>query len=51
MDFGPHLLSTLAARKHGTIEVIFHAPIAVSDAADRKALAAYLETAVRAGLT
>lgn len=50
MDFGPHLLATLAAAKQGRLEVVFHAPVRVADYADRKALAAALEATVRSGL-
>ena len=50
MDFGPHLLATLAARRQGAIDVVFHAPVKVADFANRKALAARLESDVRAGL-
>ncbi len=49
MDFAPHLLKILAAPRQGRVEVIHHAPVAVADFADRKALAAHVETAVRAG--
>lgn len=51
MEFGPHLLSTLAAKRQGRIEVIAHAPVRVASYAHRKALAASLEASVRAGLT
>lgn len=51
MDFGPHLLSTLAARRQGEVHVIYHDPVRVEDFADRKALAKAMETAVRGGLT
>ncbi|WP_170480541.1 lysophospholipid acyltransferase family protein [Ruegeria arenilitoris] len=47
MDFAPHLLKTLGARKQGSIELIYHSPAKVSDFADRKALAAHCEQAVR----
>ncbi|MGL5011027.1 MAG: lysophospholipid acyltransferase family protein [Paracoccaceae bacterium] len=47
MDFAPHLLITLAARRQGRVEVVFHAPLRVADYADRKALAAACEAAVR----
>lgn len=47
MDFAPHLLITLAARRQGRVEVVFHAPLRVADFADRKALAAACEAAVR----
>ena len=49
MDFGPHLMRVLAQARQGQIEVIFHPPVAVADFADRKALAAHCEAAVRAG--
>lgn len=49
MDFGPHLVQVLAARRQGRVEVIFHPPLAVADFADRKALAAACEAAVRSG--
>lgn len=49
MDFGPHLLKALAARRQGRVELIYHAPVKVSDFENRKALAAYCEAAVRAG--
>ncbi len=51
MDFAPHLLSTLCARRQGGVTVIYHAPVAVRDFANRKTLAAHAEQAVRAGLT
>ena len=50
MEFGPHLLSTLAARRQGSVTVIYHAPVRVSDFGDRKALATALEDQVRSGL-
>jgi len=51
MDFGPHLIATLAARRQGRVHVIYHPPVLVQDFADRKALAKAMETQVRAGLT
>lgn len=51
MEFGPHLLTTLAARTQGQITVTFHQPVAVAEYRDRKSLAAGLETTVRGGLT
>lgn len=51
MEFGPHLFSTLAARRQGKVEVIYHPPVKVADFTDRKALAKSLETQVRAGLS
>ncbi|WP_209596714.1 lysophospholipid acyltransferase family protein [Ruegeria sp. HKCCSP351] len=47
MEFGPHLLKTLGARRQGTVELIYHAPARVSDFENRKALAAHCEDAVR----
>ncbi|WP_093096796.1 lysophospholipid acyltransferase family protein [Shimia aestuarii] len=49
MDFGPHLLQVLAARKQGRVELIYHPPVAVRDFANRKALAAHCEAVIRAG--
>lgn len=48
MEFGPHLLKTLGARRQGVVEVVFHPPLQVADFPDRKALAAACERAVRA---
>jgi len=50
MEFGPHLLATLAQRPQGEVVVKYHAPVAVADYADRKTLAAALERTVRGGL-
>jgi 1-acyl-sn-glycerol-3-phosphate acyltransferase len=49
MSFGGHLLRMLAARRHGAVEVVYHAPLKVAAARDRKALAAAAEAAVRGG--
>lgn len=49
MDFGPHLLKTLGARRQGRVELIYHSPAKVRDFPDRKALAAHCEEAVRHG--
>lgn len=51
MDFGPHLLSTLAARRQGTVTVVYHQALQVRDFPNRKALAKATEIAVRGGLT
>lgn len=51
MDFGPHLLSTLAAKRQGEVTVVFHAPVALADFANRKTLAKALEDTVRTGLS
>ncbi|CUH53668.1 lysophospholipid acyltransferase family protein [Shimia marina] len=50
MEFGPHLLSTLAAKRQGAVTLTYHAPLKVADFADRKALARAAENLVRAGL-
>ena len=50
MDFGPHLLSTLAAARQGSVTIQYHAPVCVAEIEDRKALARLLENKVRAGL-
>jgi 1-acyl-sn-glycerol-3-phosphate acyltransferase len=47
MDFAPHLLKLLAARRQGSVEVVFHDPVKISDFPDRKALAAHCEAQVR----
>ena len=51
MDFAPHLLSTLAAKRQGEVHVIYHPPVAVADYANRKVLAKAMEDTVRAGLS
>jgi len=50
MEFGGHLLQTLAARRQGSVEVLYHPPLRVADFADRKALAKACEDAVRRGV-
>ena len=50
MAFGPHLLQVLAAWPQGSVTVKYHPPLKVDDFADRKALAAAAEAAVRSGL-
>jgi 1-acyl-sn-glycerol-3-phosphate acyltransferase len=49
MDFAGHLLRVLAQPRQGRVVVTFHPPLRVADFADRKALAAAAEAAVRAG--
>jgi len=49
MDFAPHLLKTLAARRNGSVQVVYHPPLKVSEADSRKALAKASEVAVRSG--
>jgi 1-acyl-sn-glycerol-3-phosphate acyltransferase len=50
MDFAHHLLKVLAAPRQGRVEVVYHPPVRVADFRDRKALAAHVEAAVRAGM-
>ena len=49
MEFGTHLLATLALPRHGRVEVMYHPSLTVSEFAHRKALAAAAEADVRAG--
>ncbi|KEJ88556.1 lysophospholipid acyltransferase family protein [Sulfitobacter donghicola] len=48
MEFGTHLLATLAPARSGSVEVIYGTPLKVADFANRKELAAACEAAVRA---
>ncbi|HKK86596.1 MAG TPA: lysophospholipid acyltransferase family protein [Roseovarius sp.] len=50
MDFGSHLVRTLAVRRHGSVKVVYHQPVKVDSFANRKALAAHVEEVVRAGM-
>lgn len=50
MEFGPHLVQVLTARRQGRIEVVFHEPVAVADFSTRKELAKYCEAKVAEGL-
>ncbi|WP_439139347.1 lysophospholipid acyltransferase family protein [Roseicyclus sp.] len=50
MALTPAILSVLAARRQGSVEVIYHAPLKVADFPDRKALATTAEAMVRKGL-
>jgi lyso-ornithine lipid O-acyltransferase len=47
MDFGPHLLKTLAARRQGRVEIDWHDAVRVADFHGRKALAVATEARVR----
>lgn len=49
MEFGPHAVAVLAARRTGRVRITFHAPISVVGR-DRKTLAAEAEAAVRSAL-
>jgi 1-acyl-sn-glycerol-3-phosphate acyltransferase len=48
--FGESLVAILAAPRQGGVRVTYHPALAVADFADRKALAAAAEAAVRAGV-
>jgi lyso-ornithine lipid O-acyltransferase len=48
MVFATHLLMTLAARRQGRVEVVFHPEVPVDAFTDRKALADYCEKVIRA---
>ena len=50
MGFGPHLLATLAARRPGGVDLVYHPPVRVADFPDRKALARHCEAEVRGAL-
>ena len=47
MAFAPHLFLTLATRRQGRVEVVFHPEVPVAAFPDRKALAAYCERVIR----
>ncbi len=50
-EFGASLLAVLAAPRHGGVTVTYHQPLRVAEFADRKALAAAAEAAVRSGFS
>lgn len=50
MEFGPHFLTVLAARRGGRVELIYHTPLRVADFENRKALAYEAERIVRAAM-
>ncbi|MCV6598639.1 MAG: 1-acyl-sn-glycerol-3-phosphate acyltransferase [Mangrovicoccus sp.] len=50
MEFGPHLLMVLGAKRQGAVRLIYHPPFKVAEFIDRKALARACEALVRAGL-
>jgi 1-acyl-sn-glycerol-3-phosphate acyltransferase len=49
MGFFPHLVKTLAVRKAGRVEVVYHSPLRVSEAENRKSMALECERAVQRG--
>jgi 1-acyl-sn-glycerol-3-phosphate acyltransferase len=50
MSFGESLVAILALPRQGSVRVTYHPPLSVADFADRKALAAAAEAAVRSGV-
>ncbi len=46
MSFGAHFLKTLSAWPQGSVEVVYHPPLKVSDFGDRKSLAAACQAIV-----
>ena len=50
MEFAPHLLTILAAKRQGGVTVIYHPPVQAAAFTDRKVLAKRLENTVRSGL-
>ncbi|SMP09882.1 lysophospholipid acyltransferase family protein [Shimia sagamensis] len=50
MEFGPHLLTTLAAPRQGRVEVVYHPPLKVAEFTNRKVLAKSAEDQIRASL-
>lgn len=50
MDFGSHLLALLATPRRGAVTVMFHPPVSVAGAGDRKVLSAVCEATVRRGV-
>lgn len=50
MALTPAILGVLAARRQGSVEVVYHTPLKVSEFPDRKTLATTAEAMVREGL-
>ncbi len=50
MDFGSHLFKLLATLRGGAVTVVFHKPVRVAEAGDRKVLSAVMEATVRRGV-
>ncbi len=50
MDFGPHMLKLLAARRGGGVTVVYHDPLRLADYPDRKQMARECERRVRSGM-
>lgn len=49
MDFGSHLIKTLAVWRQGRVEVVYHTPLKVAETESRKAMALKCEMAVKDG--
>lgn len=47
MGFGEHIMQVFGRSRGGVVRVVFHDPVRAADFADRKALAAHCEAAVR----
>jgi len=45
-----HLLQSLAYKRHGSVQVMYHEPVAATEFSDRKSLARHLQEQVAAGL-
>jgi 1-acyl-sn-glycerol-3-phosphate acyltransferase len=50
MGFGAHLVQVLAAREHGTVSIVYHAPLDVARFSDRKRLAMAAQRMVLSGM-
>lgn len=50
MGFGEHLLRVLAVRRQGKVRIVYHPFVKVDEFNNRKALAAWAEAQVRAGM-
>lgn len=49
MDFAPSLIKMVAQPRHGSVTLVYHPPVRVDSCANRKTLAAKLESQVRQG--
>ena len=49
-NFVQHLIKALAVKEHGSVQVVYHAPVVVNKFSDRKALASFLENIVASAL-
>ncbi len=51
MDFGSHLVSLLAQKNHGRVELIYHPPLKVADFSGRKEIATAAQAQVEQGFS